>query len=107
MSDEQICKDCGHVGPLTSFTPGSRWIELILWLLFLVPGLIYSVWRLSARRDACAKCGGTALVPLDSPIGRRLAADVGYTLPPPAPPRKPSPAAVNAGRALGRLFRRR
>lgn len=62
------CLSCGHEGPTKKPTKGSFFIELILWLCFLVPGLIYSIWRLNTRHEVCINCGGTSLVPLTSPI---------------------------------------
>jgi hypothetical protein len=70
-----VCTTCGHHGPATTHTRGSIWLELVLWLCFIVPGLIYSVWRLTSRGRACAKCGASTLVPADSPVGRKLLAD--------------------------------
>jgi len=46
----------------------------MLWLAFLIPGLIYSIWRLTTRQPACAKCGATDVVPEDSPRGAELLA---------------------------------
>lgn len=67
-----ICSACGTRGIPQRITPGSTLIELVLWLCFLLPGLIYSIWRLSARRNACAICAASALVPLNSPMGKQL-----------------------------------
>ena len=66
-----ICKECGYAGPMTTITMGSFAIELFLWLCFLVPGLLYSLWRSSSRRKGCPKCKSTSVVPTDSPIGGR------------------------------------
>jgi hypothetical protein len=66
-----ICTQCGSTSTPKSFTPGSIIIELILWCCFLVPGLIYSCWRISARRKVCRECGGH-LIPLYSPRGKQL-----------------------------------
>lgn len=74
-----VCTACGHHGPSVATTRGSIWIEIVLWLFLIVPGLIYSLWRLSTRRPACASCGATTLVPGDSPVGRKLIADLGAT----------------------------
>ena len=71
---ELACVTCGHVGPPKRQTPGSFLIELVLWCALIVPGLIYSLWRLSARKNVCAVCGGVALVPPESPKGRQVAA---------------------------------
>jgi hypothetical protein len=76
MSDSVVCKHCGHYGKPARETKGSIWIELILWLCFLVPGLIYSIWRLNTRGDACSKCGSRDLLPPDSPLGRKLMQEV-------------------------------
>ena len=94
------CGNCGHVGPARRLTPGSFAVELLLWLCLLVPGLVYSLWRLSARRDVCAKCGAGQLLPLDTPKGAQIAAQAGVVLTSDAPAR-PKPAAVGAGRAIG------
>ena len=64
----KYCKNCGHTGPTKSHTPGHMAIEIILWLCFIVPGLIYSIWRVSNRTMKCEKCESKDLVPVDSPI---------------------------------------
>jgi len=76
MSDEMICKACGHYGDPGKQTSGSFGVEVVLWLCFLIPGLIYSIWRLSTRKDICAKCGSPDLIPVDSPIGKKLFKEV-------------------------------
>ena len=92
-----VCKQCGTVGEPSKATPGSCLIELVLWLCFIIPGLIYSLWRLSRRHAACAVCGSKDLVPVDTPVGRAIAGDH------PAHPARES-SAENFGRWLGRLF---
>jgi hypothetical protein len=71
----KVCKACGSVGEPKKFTPGSFLIEVVLWLCMFVPGLIYSLWRLKGKREVCKTCGSADLVPLDSPMGARLAAE--------------------------------
>ncbi len=61
------CMQCGVDGLPKRQTKGSLAIEIILWLCFLVPGLIYSIWRISTRFDACPACGSNKLVPLNAP----------------------------------------
>lgn len=34
-----------------TYTPGSIWIELALWIMFFPAGIIYSLWRVSARKQ--------------------------------------------------------
>ena len=102
MSD-MICRDCGTAGRPARITKGSTMIELILWICFLVPGLIYSFWRLSSRYSACACCGSVALVPLDSPVGRTLVQQ--HQAATSIEPVRSSNAHAN-GAALGRMFRK-
>lgn len=70
--DARFCTQCGHVGKPGVDTPGSFWIEVILWLAFIIPGLVYSVWRHNKRHDACKKCGSAALIPADSPKAQAM-----------------------------------
>lgn len=77
-----ICKTCGHIGQGKRSTPGNLGIEIVLWLCLIIPGLIYSVWRVSSRYNACQVCGGRDLIPTGSPIGQRLLGDT-------APPKRP------------------
>lgn len=71
-----ICSGCGAIGEVTSYTPGSILIEIILWFCLLVPGLIYTIWRHSARHRVCARCGHKHLMPVGTPMGMKLLADV-------------------------------
>jgi len=67
-----ICSNCGTVGTPKTITKGSFLIELVLWLFFILPGLIYTIWRLASRVKGCNSCGAENMVPLDSPVGKRL-----------------------------------
>lgn len=68
QGDAMFCTSCGHEGPTKMFTKGSIWIEIILWLCFLVPGIIYSIWRHNTRAPVCHSCGARTLVPTSSPV---------------------------------------
>ena len=70
-----VCTTCGHHGPAKKHVRGSFLIELILWLCLIIPGLIYSVWRLTGQQTVCTSCGASTLVPETSPVGRRLLQD--------------------------------
>lgn len=69
---EQVCKECGYIGKPKRMTKGSFFIELVLWICFLIPGLIYSLWRLTTRFNVCRKCGHKVLIPVDSPLGKQF-----------------------------------
>lgn len=100
----KACKECGSISEPKTVTKGSIWIEVVLWLCFIIPGLIYSIWRHATRHDACRVCGSTSIVPLDTPVGRELAARNPSQVPPPL---QPSKNAVALGRAVGRMFARK
>jgi hypothetical protein len=67
-----ICSNCGTIGKPKTITKGSILIEIALWLCFLIPGLIYSIWRHTTRTNGCRSCSGANLIPLNSPIGKKL-----------------------------------
>lgn len=108
MSEEVVCTSCGYVGEPKTITKGTMGVEIILWLCFLIPGLIYSVWRLSSRHDGCPICGQTALIPRTSPMAQKfLRENLPEKLVVSAEPaRPPSKAAHSAGKSLGRLVGR-
>lgn len=72
MEKCKICKDCGHIGVPSRETKGSLLIEIVLWCCYIIPGLIYSIWRLSTRGYTCPQCGSRAIIPTDSPVGEML-----------------------------------
>lgn len=72
MAVLMVCTQCGNHGKPKSVTPGSIGVELLLWLFFLIPGLIYSFWRMGARYSGCAFCGSRAIIPVHSPRGRMI-----------------------------------
>lgn len=67
-----ICKHCGTLNNGRAALPGNGWIEALLWVLWLFPGLIYSIWRRSGP-GVCASCGKREFVTTGSPMGRMLA----------------------------------
>lgn len=69
---DRICANCGTLGKPVRTMRGSIWIEIVLWLSFLVPGIIYSLWRLTTKSTGCRVCGSENLVPVNSPVGRDL-----------------------------------
>ena len=54
---DRHCMSCGSDTAGERRTRGSIWIELVLWALFIFPGVLYSLWRLSSRTVVCASCG--------------------------------------------------
>jgi len=67
-----ICSICGTIADPIRITKGSFLVELGLWFFFLVPGLIYSLWRLTTKFDACPQCKNSSMIPISSPVGKKL-----------------------------------
>lgn len=71
---EWICTQCGSIGTPKRTPRGSMLVEIGLWLCLLVPGLIYSLWRVGSKQPTCRQCGSAnCMIPLDTPRGRELA----------------------------------
>lgn len=69
---KMLCTTCGHEGLLGKKLKGHLIIELVCWLLLLIPGLIYSTWRWVARAYRCPICEATHMIPASSPEGLAL-----------------------------------
>ena len=97
------CTKCGTVGRPRRITRGYFRIEVMRWFLFLIPGLIYSLWRLASRYDGCPACGEPKMIPVNSPIARAAVVGTGTTR-----PRGPIEHSwsYRLGRRLGELVRR-
>lgn len=67
-----VCQNCGTRGEPKTVTKGSIAIEIILWLCLIIPGLIYSVWRLTTKQPCCPACGQTSMIGINTPKGRQL-----------------------------------
>ncbi len=80
MKKAIVCPACGYIGLPKRDVKGNGGVELILWLCFLIPGIIYSLWRSGSRYNACPVCGSTTLVPIDSPNGAKLLEAQGRTV---------------------------
>lgn len=92
-----VCTNCGHIGYAKNAVKGSLALEVILWLFFIIPGLVYSLWRStsSARYLACSVCGQKTLVPANSPVGKKLLEEQGKTIEGIQTEEKQNKAAVN------------
>ncbi len=76
MSKLIICRDCGTVGTPKTKTQGHLLIEIILWCCWLIPGLIYTIWRHTTRSKVCSECGSKDIVGRHTPVGQKIAADL-------------------------------
>jgi hypothetical protein len=87
-----VCTRCRNVVTPVMKTPGTFGVELALWLLICIPGIVYSVWRATSKHEACPICGARELVPADSPGAAAIAPlgaiEQARALPAPAPQAK-------------------
>ncbi len=67
-----ICQNCGTQGEPKTITKGSLAIEIVLWLCFLIPGIIYSLWRMTTKQQGCLSCGLPEMIKTNSPNGKLL-----------------------------------
>jgi hypothetical protein len=71
MATQFYCTACGNVGKPRVRNRGSSAIEIILWLCFIVPGLLYTLWRMSRKDRYCRVCKAANPIPANSPIAQR------------------------------------
>jgi hypothetical protein len=55
------CNSCTNFTE-TPIKKGNGIIEIVLWLCYLLPGLIYSIWRRSGVANVCPTCKVAGLV---------------------------------------------
>ena len=72
MTSQFICTRCGYTGEMSQAKKGSGVLEIVLWFCYLIPGLLYSIWRRSARPMCCPVCKSLDIVPTHTPAGKKL-----------------------------------
>ena len=72
MTNNSVCKTCGFVGEPKKKLRGYAVVEIILYFIFLIPGFIYSSWRVAEKKYICSKCGSASIIPVDTPVGQKL-----------------------------------
>jgi hypothetical protein len=60
--NEMYCTSCNNQTTEPKIR-GLGWIEVILWLCYIIPGLIYSIWRRSGEPSVCPVCNKETLIP--------------------------------------------
>jgi hypothetical protein len=90
MTGDLYCQNCGDTGRPVTRVKGSFLTEALIWIAglffglivswwFLLPAVLYSVWRLSTKDRVCPTCAAPRMIPLDSPKAK--AARAGTTAP--------------------------
>lgn len=73
---EIICKNCGHIGSPEQKLKGHILITIILLICWIIPGLIYMIWRRSGLKNTCTSCGSENIVRTDSAAGQTALHDI-------------------------------
>lgn len=55
------CTSCNTYLPRAG-KKGNGWIELVLYLFYIFPGIIYSIWRRVGNSNVCPKCKSTSVI---------------------------------------------
>lgn len=65
----RICTHCGYEGEGKRILRGSRSVEWFLWIVLLIPGPFYSLWRRFPSVRQCPHCQGKRMVSLKTTEG--------------------------------------
>lgn len=57
-----VCMECGCQREPVMANRGMLIIELLMWLLYILPGVIYSIWRRVRKQEVCPSCGEPSVV---------------------------------------------
>jgi len=68
----KICPVCGYKGKAVLKLKGHVSVEIILWILLIIPGFIYSMWRHSSPRYGCPRCISDTMIPICTPEGQKI-----------------------------------
>jgi hypothetical protein len=71
--EPSYCAHCGFRGQPYRFVPGSLLLEVLLWLFFIFPGIIYTGMRRTKAYYGCPRCRTPNMIPLNTPVGQRIA----------------------------------
>jgi hypothetical protein len=62
MRPRMMCTECFRTAEAGTVLEGSDIVEMIAWVCFGVPGLLYCWWRHALRIKVCPVCGSSELV---------------------------------------------
>ena len=69
-----FCTYCGNKGYPILVARGHVFFEVILWVCYIVPGIIYSIWRRVRTKEVCPECNHSAMVSAYSAKAKQLMA---------------------------------
>ena len=62
FNKQYVCMECGCQRDPIDVKRGLLVIEIFLWLLYILPGVIYSIWRRMRTQQICSKCRNPSVV---------------------------------------------
>lgn len=73
--NKMFCKECYEVAVPKTVTPGYFIIELVAWCFMVLPGLLYTMYRISNKKKVCAHCGSESVIKADSFLAKKMMTD--------------------------------
>ena len=62
FAKKYVCMECGCQREPIDAKRGLLVIEIFMWLLYILPGVIYSIWRRVRKQQVCPKCRNPSVV---------------------------------------------
>ncbi len=62
FTKKYVCMECGCQRDPVDAKRGLLVIEICMWLLYILPGVIYSIWRRVRKQPVCSKCRNPSVV---------------------------------------------
>ncbi len=62
FTKKYVCMECGCQRDPIDVNRGLWVIEIFMWLLYILPGVIYSIWRRVRKQQVCPKCRNPSVV---------------------------------------------
>ena len=62
FNKKYICLECGCQRDPINAKRGLLVIEIFMWLLYILPGVIYSIWRRVRSQEVCPNCLNPSIV---------------------------------------------
>ena len=62
FTKKYVCMECGCQRDPINANRGLLVIEIFMWLLYILPGVIYSIWRRVRKQQVCPNCRNPSVV---------------------------------------------
>jgi len=67
FTKKYVCMECGCQRDPIDAKRGLLVIEIFMWLLYILPGVIYSIWRRVRKQQICPNCQNPSIELTSSP----------------------------------------